>query len=411
MTILQQRVWVVFTSLALSLGAARGAIPCTTNVCGRNTQCNEVSGRPVCSCLPGHYGNPIIGCTRGECLDNNDCPYNKQCRNAQCENVCAGMCGRGANCDVQNHIPVCSCPEGYTGDPFNYCRLMDPNELCNPSPCGPNTNCDVVRNVPTCSCLPGFKGSAIRGCVPECESDSECRQDQSCQNYRCRSVCTQDACGKGARCQPKDHRAICSCPEGYIGNPYGNCRPECYTHSECPTSKPTCFYGKCMDPCKGACGQNANCRVRGEVAVCSCPRNMTGNPFQYCRPFTKQDLCDPNPCGGNAICQPGYDNTGNDRPVCTCPAGYVGDALYYCRKGECQLDDECRGDQICDQRTYECVNLCDRQCGVGAKCTARNHRVFCACPPGYTGDATVQCNVIPYSLSSRRSFSRYYYDN
>lgn len=38
---------------------------------------------------------------------------------------------------------------------------------------------------------------------------------------------------------------------------------------------------------------------------------MTGDPFVSCRPFTKEDLCIPNPCGTNAQCVPGHDNSGN----------------------------------------------------------------------------------------------------
>ena len=32
---------------------------------------------------------------------------------------------------------------------------------------------------------------------------------------------------------------------------------------------------------------------------------FTGDPFVSCREFTKQDLCNPNPCGPGATCQPG----------------------------------------------------------------------------------------------------------
>lgn len=44
------------------------------------------------------------------------------------------------------------------------------------------------------------------------------------------------------------------------------------------------------------------------------------------------DLCDPNPCGVNAQCQPGYDNNNRERPVCTCLPGYVGNALSSCNR-------------------------------------------------------------------------------
>jgi len=40
----------------------------------------------------------------------------------KCSDPCIGTCGQGANCDVVNHIPICSCPTKYSGDPFTICR-------------------------------------------------------------------------------------------------------------------------------------------------------------------------------------------------------------------------------------------------------------------------------------------------
>lgn len=45
----------------------RNTDPCSPNPCGSNTQCRVADGRPVCSCLPGHWGNPLTYCQRGEC--------------------------------------------------------------------------------------------------------------------------------------------------------------------------------------------------------------------------------------------------------------------------------------------------------------------------------------------------------
>lgn len=59
---------------------------------------------------------------------------------------------------------------------------------------------------------------------------------------------------------------------------------------------------------------------------------MTGDPFVSCRPFTKADLCNPDPCGTNAQCVPGYDNTNKERPVCTCQPGYTGNPLSHCSR-------------------------------------------------------------------------------
>lgn len=39
-------------------------------------------------------------------------------------------------------------------------------------------------------------------------------------------------------------------------------------------------------------GVNADCNLRGLTPICSCPRDMTGDPFTSCRPFTPgNELC------------------------------------------------------------------------------------------------------------------------
>merc|ERR1712173_443686 len=95
------------------------------------------------------------------------------------------------------------------------------------------------------------------------------------------------------------------------------------------------------------CGQGATCEATNHKAVCSCPRGYTGDPFVSCRKFEKKDLCTPDPCGPGANCQPGFDRSGVDRPVCTCPAGYRGDPLIRCSRGECINDSECPLDRAC----------------------------------------------------------------
>ena len=263
-------------------------------------------------------------------------------------------------------------------------------ELCYPSPCGRNTKCDVIGGVPTCSCLPSYTGSPLNGCRRECESDGECGATQYCNNFKCVSGCEQ--CGKGATCsRVQGHRAVCECPAGYIGSPLSECRPECYGDTDCPGSRPACYYGICKNPCIGACGTGADCNLRGLTPVCSCPRDMTGNPFVSCRPFTKEDLCSPNPCGTNAICTPGYDRSQKERPVCTCPAGYTGNALSSCVRGECQNDNECQDYRACIN--YACVDPCIGQCGINAKCEAKRHLAVCTCPPGTDGDALSSCRT------------------
>lgn len=63
---------------------------------------------------------------RPECSINSECPSNLACIRNKCTDPCPGSCGQGAVCSVTTHNPICSCPEGYTGDPFSYCQFKPP---------------------------------------------------------------------------------------------------------------------------------------------------------------------------------------------------------------------------------------------------------------------------------------------
>ena len=62
----------------------------------------------------------LVGC-RGD----RDCPDYTACENRKCINPCAERdpCARNANCRVIAHQPVCTCPDGYIGDPQTSCSL------------------------------------------------------------------------------------------------------------------------------------------------------------------------------------------------------------------------------------------------------------------------------------------------
>lgn len=108
--------------------------PCVPSPCGPNSQCRDIGGAPSCSCLANYMGVPP-NC-RPECSINSECPSNRACMRERCRDPCPGSCGAGAQCTVINHTPVCTCPEGYTGDPFTNCfpkpppRKQDPFNLC-----------------------------------------------------------------------------------------------------------------------------------------------------------------------------------------------------------------------------------------------------------------------------------------
>lgn len=71
-------------------------------------------------CLPEYLGNPYEGC-RPECVLSSDCPSNRACIRNKCQDPCPGTCAQNAACQVINHLPSCTCPSGFTGDPFSYC--------------------------------------------------------------------------------------------------------------------------------------------------------------------------------------------------------------------------------------------------------------------------------------------------
>lgn len=199
----------------------------------------------------------MFGC-HPQCILNTECPRDKSCIRNKCQNPCAGdLCGRGAMCDVVNHVALCSCPYGMSGNAYIACSpivqsmtslhteknlsrnysvyqylqpllncyfVEDPvSNACIPSPCGPNSQCRDVNSQAICSCLPGYYGAAPY-CKPECTSDSDCSLTRACVNQKCVDPCA-GACGSHANCKVINHNAVCYCPDRYTGDPFNRCTP------------------------------------------------------------------------------------------------------------------------------------------------------------------------------------------
>lgn len=194
--------------------------PCNPSPCGPSATCNN----GICSCIPGYQGDPYRGC-RPECVLNEDCAKDKACVKNKCVNPCIGTCGNNAICEVYNHIPMCHCPPGMTGNAFITCHQMLQEQVirnpCSPSPCGPNSQCREVNNQAICTCLPSFFGYPPN-CRPECTVNSDCSMNMACLNQRCRDPCP-GTCGINAECQVINHNAICSCPLHLSGDPFSKC--------------------------------------------------------------------------------------------------------------------------------------------------------------------------------------------
>merc|ERR1719291_1512592 len=67
----------------------------------------------------------------------------------------------------------------------------------------------------------------------------------------------------------------------YYGYRYYGYYGECDLDSHCSYST-ACYKNYCRDPCIGACGYNANCKVVNHVAACACPAGYTGNAASSC---------------------------------------------------------------------------------------------------------------------------------
>lgn len=165
---------------------------------------------------------------RPECTSNSECPNHMACINNKCGDPCVGACGSVAQCRVVSHTPNCVCPPGYVGDPFVSCSmpqftLAEKPTPCTPSPCGSNAICKERNNVGSCICSPGYFGNPYEGCRPECTVNTDCPSNRICQQNKCQDPCP-GTCAINAQCQTVNHAPICTCIQGYTGNPFHNCK-------------------------------------------------------------------------------------------------------------------------------------------------------------------------------------------
>lgn len=314
----------------------------------------------------------------------------KACIRNKCQDPCIGICGIEAICTVSNHIPICTCPPGTTGDAFRQCvfeeRHIPPEsarDACYPSPCSVNTICRSQGSIPICECIPGYFGNPNgAGCHPECVISSDCSRSKACVNNKCIDPCP-DVCGFGAICKTVNHSPICSCPSQTAGDPFVECRPIAREQE---------------NPCLlNPCNINGFCRVINGAAICTYPECITNDDCSADRSCFNQKCSDPcvNACGVNSIC-----NVINHQPVCSCPPNYVGSPYVQCRlphdepypvRPECESDSDCSNDKACINE--RCQNPCalSRICGENAICHVQAHRPLCVCQEGFTGNAQFAC--------------------
>lgn len=327
--------------------------PCIPTPCGPNSECRNINGVPACSCLVNFIGQ-APNC-RPECTINSECPSQLACINQKCRDPCPGACGQNAVCSVINHTPLCACIDGYIGNPFTNCNPKPPERRC------------LKRSYRFGDCLPPSINLPFVAPAPPVADDP----------------CNPSPCGANALCR----NGQCSCIPEYQGDPYVSCRPECVLNTDCPRDR-ACVRNKCIDPCPGTCGVNALCEVNNHIPICRCPEQMSGNAFFECRPVPPakiQNPCQPSPCGPNSQCR-----VVQQTAVCSCLANYVGSPPQ-CRP-ECVTNSDCPADQDC--QNMKCRDPCPGTCGFNALCNVVNHRPFCSCPTGMSGNPFVSCQQL-----------------
>lgn len=213
---------------------------------------------------------------------------------------------------------------------------------------------------------------------------------------RCLNPCDFVSCGKGV-CQVDDHEPICICYEGYM-----------LKNEKCED----------IDECKqNPCHATAICENVPGNYICSCPKNMIGDPVhEGCRlqnecfsdldcPETAAcnnekrcvNLCDvSNTCGKNSICQ-----MRDHKITCSCGPNTKGDPMVQCDHIECTDDFDCDMKKSCVNS--KCVDSCSlpNACGRNATCSTTNHVRTCECLPGFTGNSMLGCTSIKYCNSDR----------
>lgn len=423
--------------------------PCKSlSPCSPSAQCSVLDTIPVrtmiCTCPDGWISNsegecrPVVVPVPPGCVSDDDCSGNEACINRLCRNPC--NCGTNAVCLVQNHRPICSCEEGFEGNPNIVCHTVgcransecDSGKACingncvNPclinDPCGINAECHVYGNRAECRCMSGYRGNPYDRCIViGCRSNNDCPSDKQCINAQCISPCIYDnPCSPKAECRVQNYMALCRCPPGYVGNPYIDCRhevqPECRKDGDCP-SHLACLSNKCENPCTALepCRRPSECQVVGSLPVrtmiCICPSGYISSGSGTCQPTTPvkeiggcvsdsdcptdkscdKGICrDPCNCGINSECR-----IKDHRPVCTCKQGYDGNPEIQCSKIGCRSDDECSGQHSCVNR--QCVPVCSADgssCGRQANCYGSNHRAVCECAPGFMGNPKISCVLL-----------------
>jgi hypothetical protein len=328
--------------------------PCSTNPCQNSGVCNLDASGYTCDCPTGYDGFvcqfDIDACDPDPCQNTATCtsviPQGSNVATHTCDcptgytgtnceediNECdPDPCQNGATCTEGIGEYTCDCPTGYTG---TNCE-EDINE-CDPDPCQNSATCTEGIGEYTCDCPTGYTGTNCEEDINECDPDP-CQNGATCTEgigeYTCDcptgytgtnceediNECDPDPCQNSATCTEGIGEYTCDCPTGYTGT---NCEEDvsenfcnpnpCLYNSvctqvngthicECPPGHagPHCELNVAIGCDSVPCQHGGTCS-NGGGADYTCNCSITGYNGTNCEIEVDDDLCDPNPCFGQA---------------------------------------------------------------------------------------------------------------
>jgi len=268
-------------------------------------------------------------------------------------------------------------------------------------------------------------------CV-ECTADVQCTGDERCNlgTHTCTElVCTNDndcvdqpgphcnqANGDCVQCLTHDHCGAYQWCRDF------SCQSGCQTDQECADklgagyrcdNDSTCFYAECLTDADCAGNQDGERCKLDEVpsnpqqyTCVECIADEQCDEYFMCAKGTGQYYCQPMPCYqyqdpaatcaqidpcyecsyGTGACEPRTDCANDD-----CCQGYTCNAMSHCERSlNCQTNEDCAADSICDQQTLQCeYQSCCGDCQSGWFCNEQS----CQCEQGECKQLMDTCNV------------------
>ena len=232
-----------------------GDLTCNNDRCTPECESDiDCSGAGVClegKCIDACSSNEDCDvdageiCHNGECLAN--CVEDEDCETGVCRDEACVECSTDDHCAynengthcVSNHCVACTGDEDCSGK-----MTCNSNNVCEPL-CESNSDC-ANKDSSTPYCQNADQQEAAI-CV-QCLEDSQCGQDQFCQDNACKYECEKDIdCNENQKCDTSDH----------------NCY-ECVENADC-ASNLVCYAHECV-----ACASNdADCdKIPDEDEAC-----------------------------------------------------------------------------------------------------------------------------------------------